>query len=115
MISSIKNAMTYGVILTVLFHPRIALKDKFIQGMDTMSVSMEELTGAKYPRIQESSTFNSVTQQLGQAYEDRIAGGLVGGSKGVGDLLPMTSTSNADGSPVIQYITIPDRSQMASR
>lgn len=114
MISSIKNVITYGVILTVLFHPRIALKDKFVQGMDTMAVSMEELTGAKYPRIQESSTFNTVTQQLGQAYEDRIAGGLVG-SNGIGDLLPVTSTSNADGSPVINYITIPDHSQMASR
>lgn len=106
--------MTYGVILTVLFHPRIALKDKFVQGLDTMSVSMEELTGTKYPRIQESSTFNTVTQKLNEAYEDRIAGGLVG-NKGIGDLLPVTSTSNADGSPVIQYITIPDRSQMASR
>jgi len=114
MISSIKNVMTYGVILTVLFHPRIALKDKFVQGLDTMSVSMEELTGTKYPRIQESSTFNTVTQKLNEAYEDRIAGGLVG-NKGIGDLLPVTSTSNADGSPVIQYITIPDRSQMASR
>jgi len=114
MISSIKNVMTYGVILTVLFHPRIALKDKFVQGLDTMSVSMEELTGTKYPRIQESSTFNTLTQKLNEAYEDRIAGGLVG-NKGIGDLLPVTSTSNADGSPVIQYITIPDRSQMASR
>ena len=114
MIRAIKNVMTYGVILTVLFHPRIALKDKFVQGLDTMSVSMEQLTGAKYPRIQESATFNTVADALNDAYENRIVGGLVG-RKGGSDLLPATSISNADGSPAINYITIPDHSQVASR